>query len=207
MPKESIHFEMEAIVGGRVRDMTVALQNNYLFTPYRLELIVLAGINNIGEGQAAEEIIREMQYLKEKVAEHSRKWEHDPPSYVSFCTLHLAPKFCSLHVPPNPPEPEIAKWVPGPKFNNRYIVIKRVNDEIKAINDSSKLMYVKLDRHGIKTFKSGTVQHKFDTRPGTTQIWREKEVFRKLHFTMENKLKLLAYISNCFRVNSKEGLV
>ena len=207
MPEDLIHFELESIVGGRVRDMTVALQNNYMYTPYRLEVIVVAGINNIGEGQKAEEIIKEMQHLKEKVMEHSVKWKHNPPSYVSFCTLHLAPKFCSLYVPPNPPEPEIAQWVPGHNFKNRYEVIRKVNEEVKVMNENSNLKFVKLDRHGIKMFKSGTVQHKFDNKPGSTQIWREHEVFRKLHFTMENKLKLLSYISNCFRGNASKGLV
>ena len=56
--------------------------------------------------------------------------------------------------------------------------------------------------HGIKVFKSGTKQHKFDTKPGTTQIWREKEVHRKLHFTMDNKLKIISYINECFKSNS-----
>ena len=48
MPDSFTHFEMEAIVGGRVRDLTRALDRNYLFMPYRLETIVIAGINNVG---------------------------------------------------------------------------------------------------------------------------------------------------------------
>ena len=57
---------------------------------------------------------------------------------------------------------------------------------------------------GMKFFKSGTKQHKFDTREGATQIWREKEVFRKLHFTTHIKAKVVSYAINCFEQNTKE---
>ena len=205
MPQNTIHFDMEAIVGGRVRDLKLALEKNYLYLPNRLEIIVIAGINNIGEGQQADQIIAEMKEMKEMVLEHSKKWMHDHPSYVSFCTLIIPPKFCSLHVPPpNPNDPWLAEWTPGPRFRNRYEEVRKVNEQVKEMNLKEGLKYVNLHLHGIKTFKSGTTQHKFDTRPGATQIWREKEVARKLHFTMENKLKIISYVSNCFRGNARE---
>ena len=204
MPTDTIHFDMEAIVGGRVRDMRIALEQNYLYLPNRLEIIIIAGINNIGEGQKAEEIVQEMIELKEVVEEHSKKYQHNLPNYVSFCTLILPPKFCSLHVPNNPPEPWLAEWVPGQNFRNKFEEIKLVNEQVKQLNLRDGLKCVDLAKHGVKMFKSGTVQHKFDNKPGATQIWREKEVFRKLHFTMENKMKILSYISNCFRGNAGE---
>merc|ERR1712173_459891 len=83
----TVHFDMDSIVGGKVRDMTRALIKNYLHLPNRLEVIVIAGINNIGAGERADDIIKEMEVFKRIVA--------------------VAPKFCSLTVPPNPPEPEI----------------------------------------------------------------------------------------------------
>ena len=178
MPQNTIHFDMEAIVGGRVRDLKLALEKNYLYLPNRLEIIVIAGINNIGEGQQADQIIAEM---KEMVLEHSKKWMHDHPSYVSFCTLIIPPKFCSLNVPPpNPNDPWLAEWTPGPRFRNRYEEVRKVNEQVKEMN-----------------LKDGL-------KPGATQIWRKKEVARKLHFTMEIKLKIISYVSNCFRGNARE---
>ena len=46
------------------------------------------------------------------------------------------------------------------------------------------------------------VQHRFDNVAGTAPMWREQEVFRKLHFTMEYKMKILGFITKCFRGNS-----
>ena len=44
------HFEMDSIVGGTVKDMMTALVKNYLDLPNRVEIIVIAGINNIAAG-------------------------------------------------------------------------------------------------------------------------------------------------------------
>ena len=121
-----------------------------------------------------------------------------------FCTVILAPKFCSLYVPPNPPEPEIAAWTPPANFKNKYQEIKKLNDLIIQMNKEQGLQLVRLDVHGVRRFKSGTYQHKFDNKPGATQVWRETDVFKKLHFTMENKLKIIQYISSCFDANKEE---
>ena len=91
MPANTVHFDIDSVVGGKVRDMTTALRKNYLHMPNRLEILVIAGINNIGAGEKADSILREMEELKQVVKEHSTKWNHSPPSYVAFCTVILAP--------------------------------------------------------------------------------------------------------------------
>ena len=45
--KVNAHFKMEAIVVGRVQDLTTALDKMYLDEPNRLDIIVVCGINNI----------------------------------------------------------------------------------------------------------------------------------------------------------------
>ena len=63
---------MEAIVGGRVRDITRALDKMYLRDkPNRLEIITIVSTNNTGDGQSPESIIQEMRDMKALVAEHS----------------------------------------------------------------------------------------------------------------------------------------
>ena len=205
LPTITDHFEMECIVGARVRDLTRALKRNYLYLSSRLEIIVVAGINNVGEGQDSAEIVKEIQELKTCVLEHSEEHSHNPPSYVSVSTLFFPPKFCSLTVPTD--APDLKEWVPRPNFVNRLETIEEVNKAIKEMNQKDGLNWVNLHLHGIKVFKSGTKQHKFDTRPGATQIWREKEVTRKLHFTMDNKLKIINYINKCFQSNSSDKAV
>ena len=106
------------------------------------------------------------------------------------------------HSPDNFMEPEIAMWVLAPWFDNKYEKLAKVNKMLLDLHDKEGLKIVRLDFQGVKIFKNGKVQHKFDTKPDATQIWREEEVFRKLHFTMENKLKLVQYIRTCFENNA-----
>ena len=94
-------------------------------------------------------------------------------------------------------------WVPGPTFHNKYDEIKKLNSMLIDMHAKEGLKQVRMDFHGVKRFKSGTLQHKFDTRPGVPQIWREPEVFRKLHFTRENKIKIIQYINTCFASNTE----
>ena len=93
------HLEVESIVGGRFRDLTRALLMLYLKHPERLEIVVVAGLNNIGDGQAVPDIIDEITELKEAVQAHTQLNGHSIPSVVSFSTVLYAPKFCSLDVP------------------------------------------------------------------------------------------------------------
>ena len=128
------------------------------------------------------------------------QWNHDPPSYVVFCTLLFAPKFCSLQLPATDSalvNPDIAEWFPSPSFRNRYLETRKLNDLIisKNMEGGQQLIPVRLDYLGIK-------RHKYDNRDGATAIWREKEVFRKLHLTVENKLKVIKNICSCFQGNS-----
>ena len=205
-PANTEHFEMDSIVGGTVKDMQRALVRNYLDLPNRVEIMVIAGINNIAAGETAEQIFLDMEQLKYVVDDYSKKWRHSPPSYVAFCTLIYPPKFCSLYVPPNQPnQPDISMWVPPPNFRNKYDELNRLNNMILKMNEAENLKCVRMDYHGVKRFKSGTIQHKFDTNPGATPIWRETEVFRKLHFTMDIKLKLAEHITTCFNINSGQS--
>ena len=75
---------------------------------------------------------------------------------------------------------------------------------IKKLNEQDNIQYVGLHLLGMKFFKSGRKQHKFDTREGVQKVWREREVFRKLHFTQEIKSKIVGFTINCFEQNSKE---
>ena len=56
---------------------------------------------------------------------------------------------------------------------------------------------------GIKMLKLGP-QHKYDTRQGAVHAWRERQVFKMLHFNMTNKLKLMKYLQNMFKSNTNK---
>ena len=205
IPLKMLHFDIDSIVGGRIRDMTRAWIQNYMHMPNRMEIVVVAGINNIGGGEKAEDILDEIREFKEMVKQHSIKWGHKKPSFISFCTIPYAPKYCSLQVPENPVTQGVAEWTPPPHFENRYEEVKKTNDMVIQMQRQDNIKMIRLDYHGVKFLAGGKLQHKFDTKPGGTSIWREKEVFKKLHFTVENKMKVLQYICKFYAALIKQS--
>ena len=128
-------FEMEAVVGGRVRDLTRALDKRYLRDkPNRLDIIAVCSIKHIGDGKSSDQIIAEM---KDLLSEHSKVYQHDPPSFVTFATCILPPKYCAFAVPDN--VPELREWVPRPNFVNRAETIENLNQAIKQMNEKEGL--------------------------------------------------------------------
>ena len=185
-------LEIDAIVGGRVRDLTRALMMLYLVNPERLEIIVIAGLNNIGDGQPVPEILHEIYELRMSVQAHTNMYEHNPPSVVSFSTLLYAPKFCSLEVPVAFPE-----WLPPPGFVNRRRDMECVNAAIKAINMGSGVNYLKMHYEGVRIDpKSGKVMHKHNP---VKPIWREGAIRKRLHLTHENKAKVATMAAKLFK--------
>ena len=85
-----------------------------------------------------------------------------------------------------------------------YAISKHKSSQMSRSNICYEDIFSWLNLHmqGIEMFKSGP-QHKYDTRPGATPVWREKEVAKKLHFTMENKLKIIQYLQKTFQNNAK----
>ena len=187
--KMPIHVDIESIVGGRFRDLTRALIMLYLKFPERLEILVVAGLNNIGENQAVPDILDEIVELKQVVETHSTFHGHKEPSLVSFSTVMYAPKFCSLEVPPSKVE-----WIPPRGFNNRRHDVECLNAAIAAINKTSKVNYLNLHYEGVRMDKvSGKKFHRFNQ-----QIWREVDVRKKLHLNPQHKIKLMEKVSKLF---------
>ena len=201
-PEKMEHFDLECIVSGKVRHLKQALKSNHLLHTARVEVIVCCGLYNVSSGEAPADIIKEMLELKEMVLRHSLINRHSPPSYVSFCSLPYPPRLCSLHLPLN--AVGLDEWKPKAGFVDRKKQIEEVNAAIKEMNTADDVHWASLHLQGIKIFKSGNKQHKYDTKPNSKRVWEEDEVFKKFHFTMEVKLKILSYINNCFKANAEK---
>ena len=130
-----IQIDNESIVGGRIRDLTRALHMLYLIYPESLKIIVISGLNNIGDSQTAEQIMEELTELKLTVKVHSDMHHHAQPSILSVSTLLYAPKFCSLDLPNNCP----TEWIPPTGFQNKRKLMEELNEGIKSMNLQTKV--------------------------------------------------------------------
>ena len=186
-----IHVDIESIVGGRVRNLTRALIMQFLRYPERLEIIVIAGLNNLGDGQPVPDILEELCELKQVVQAHSEVNNHMEPSVVSISTVLYAPKFCALDLPKNSPE-----WVPPPGFINRRHDVECLNAAIAALNKSDQVNYLNLHFEGIRIDKVGG--KKMHRHNPVQPIWREREVRRKLHLTPRYKVRVMDKVAKLF---------
>ena len=71
---------------------------------------------------------------------------------------------------------DMGDWIPPSTFVNRSAQVDTLNKLIKELTEGAGLAYPALHMYGIKYFKSGTRQHKFDSKNGSARIWRETEV-------------------------------
>ena len=94
--------------------------------------MLVAGINNIGDGQPASDIVKEIKELRESLWAHSTVYKHSMPNVLSISTVVYAPKFCLLEVPANLPE-----WQPPPGFKNRRQEIEALNTAIAAMKEEN----------------------------------------------------------------------
>ena len=190
--KPDIHMEIEAVVGGRFRDLTRALMMLYLGNPERLEIIIIAGLNNIGDSQPVPDILDEIEELKQAVEAHSTMHSHSPASIVSFSTVLYAPKFCSLDIPTGFPE-----WIPPPGFNNRRKDIECLNAAISALNKNAGVNWLNLHYEGVRLdTKNGKKFHKHNP---AKPIWREVNIRRRLHLTPEYKVRVANMATKLFK--------
>ena len=164
----------------------------YLIYPERLEIILVAGLNNVGDCQSAKEIMDELTELRLTVKAHTEMHNHAQPSTLSISTIMYVPKFCSLDLPANCP----AEWIPPAGFNKRRALIEEVNEGIKNINLTAQVNYLKLHMEGIRIDKVSkkTLHKHYPVKP----IWRETEVRRRLHLTPPYKAKVAEKAAKLF---------
>ena len=193
---DGCHVDIEAVLEGKIKESTRALKRMFLTGVERLEIIVLMGIYNVAEGQTKQEILEEINELKEAVKAHSDDCGFTPPSVVSVSTLPLPPKLCSLDLPLSQTE-----WLPPDGFRNRRALIEDINEEIKAMNLGNEVNYLKLHMEGIRIdAKKGKVMHKHKPLVPT---WTEINIFDRIQFSAETKLKILHNAIKIFKAGIK----
>ena len=71
-----VHFEVEAVVGARVRDLTMVFNKQYSGKQEPMDVVICCGINNVGENQAESAIVEEFKDFQNTIFEHSRTHKH-----------------------------------------------------------------------------------------------------------------------------------
>lgn len=180
------HFEVEAVVGARVRDLTRVLKNRFESKTDPMDVVLCAGINNVGDGQAEGDILKEFADFQQVIYEHSEKNNHIVDgldrSTLSIIPILIPPKYASFLDTKNIP----------PNFVNKLSTIESLNTSIVALNrvyGESTVTF--LNTYGIRNKRGKKRSHRLSS-------FVESEISRKLHLTYKLKAEAALQIGKYF---------
>ena len=85
---DPIHIDYLGIPGAWITDLHHAWMAEYEYVDTPVDVVLMAGLNDILNDQSAEEIMRDILYFRKSVKEITR---HGERSSFAVCTLPFAP--------------------------------------------------------------------------------------------------------------------
>ena len=181
--RSSLHVDVEAIVGGTVKDGIKAFKIMFDTNPIPLNIVICLGINDIMKAHTVVDIVQDLHTFQSLVYEHSKRYKHVElgleKNTCGICPLIKPPKCVTLSRKFQAPTPD------------RGADIVAVNSEIKNMNEKFReTVPVFLNVLGIRTNKKDKPNHR-------NTDWRKDELGKKLHLISSIKcrtaIKILKY--------------
>ena len=150
-----------------------------------MDVILIAGLNNLIKGYTPDEMLREYDHLVQFVHYQAHKYHSELHNTCTIGTLYYPPQLC---------------WLPGkgncpPGFKNKLADMQYLNSEIERLNQESKLKSPNFPVFGVRgggkyvMNEQGTWEWK-DTTHHRYNDWREKEAGSMLHLNDHMRMKM-----------------
>ena len=191
------HVDYITIPGGKISDLTNAWKVEYFQDSRPMDVILIAGLNNLIKGYSPEEMLREYDHLVQFVHYQAHKFHPELHNTCTIGTLYYPPQLC---------------WLPGkgecpPGFKNHLAAMQYLNTEIERLNQESHLKspnfpvfgvraggkHVK-DVHGNQVWED-TTHHRYND-------WREQEVGNMLHLSDKMRMKMGRWVGKYFEMET-----
>ena len=191
------HIDYITIPGGTVRDLTNAWKIEMFQETGPMDVLLLAGLNNLIRGDKPDTILRQYDHLVQYVMYQAHKFHPELHNTCTIGTLYYPPQLCWLPSEGKPP----------PDFRNRIDDMIYLNHEIERLNQESKLKspnftvfglrgggkYV-MDEHGSWAWRDLT-HYRFGD-------WREKERTNMLHLNDTMRMKMGRWVGKYFEMET-----
>ena len=205
-PGEQLHYEGDrvhvnyvTIPGSKVEDLQQAFRLEYERETRGIDVLVVAGLNNLVKGDKVDELVTKFGQFRDIVEWQARKHHPDIKNTFAVATLLYAPQLCWF--PDNGP-------LPSPYYKNRlqemqWLTTTLINFNVK--NGVPKFPHV--HKFGVrienKTNKDmyGNVQVTHKTGHKWEQ-WREEERTRILHLDDKRRMSLGRAVNKYFKFNT-----
>ena len=195
---DTIHTEYITIPGAQVLDLMEAWKIDYYDESRPMDIIIVAGLNNILHGQSPESIMRDYDHFVQVVKYQGQKHHPETKNTCAIATLFYPPQLC---------------WLPGrgpcpPDFNNKYEDMQWLNKQIEKLNKES---FIKVPN--FPTFGVRKVSYQQKDRFGKVRVvertthreehWREEDPRRMLHLDDTRRMKMGRQVGKYFLNNTE----
>ena len=193
------HVDYVTIPGGTIEDLRHAFRVEYEEEPRAIDVLVVAGLNNILKGDRVNELVVKIGRFRDTVLRQANHHHPETPNTFAVAPLLYAPQLCWL--PDNGP-------LPSPTYRNRLPELKWLTTTLLEFNKRNGVPSVPhVHKFGVridnKTSKDvyGNVQVRHRTSHKWEQ-WREEEKDRMLHLDDRRRMALGRAVNKYFQHNT-----
>ena len=193
------HTNYITIPGGKVETLQQAFRIEYGSEVRGIDVLVVAGLNNIIKRDTREEVMRKLDLFKNTVMKQSQNLHPTTPNTFAVATLLYAPQLAWF--------PDDGDQ-PSPYYRNRLEDIQWINAEIIRFNKENGVpMAPHFHKYGVRRdnktrkdrFGHITVRHTVSHR---WEQWREEEAKWMLHLNDERRIVMGQAVNKYFRFNT-----
>ena len=202
-PGDMMHIDYLTIAGADLKALTDAFLLEYLTVLHQrpMDIVVVAGYNDIVEGYSRHYIVERLHYLVDCVLHETRAKKLPPHEghTMAVATLMFPPQLAWLAA--NGP-------VPYEGYQNNWDKIEWINQEIRDLN----LAYdtknpPQFHTYGLRTCTRSNVDRygnftSMKVRSHRWEHWREPNPADMLHLNNERRFKMAVAINNYFKFNT-----
>ena len=193
------HVDYVSIPGGKVEDLLHAFRVEYENETRAIDVLVVAGLNNILRGDKVEELVTKFDRLRRHVMWQAEHHHPDTQNTFAVATLLYAPQLCWL--PDDGP-------LPSPTYKNRLEEMKWLTTTLLNYNEHNGVPSVPhVHKFGIRidNRSSRDIYGNVEVRHRTChkwEQWREDARDRMLHLDDQRRLALGRAVNKYFVHNT-----
>ena len=195
-----VHVNYVTIPGSKVEDLQQAFRLEYEKETRGIDVLVVAGLNNLVKGDKVDELVTKFGQFRDIVEWQATKHHPDIKNTFAVATLLYAPQLCWFH--DDGP-------LPSPSYKNRLQEMQWLTTTLINFNVRNGVpKFPHIHKFGVrvsnKTSKDlyGNVQVQHKTGHKWEQ-WREEERGRMLHLDDRRRLLLGTAVTKYFKFNTE----
>ena len=190
---DKVHVEYITIPGAQILDLLEAWKIDYWKEQRSMDVLIVAGLNNITHGQAPDSIMRDFDHFVRTVQYQAALYHPETPNMCAIGTMFYPPQLC---------------WFPdsGPcpgDFHDHMEDMRWLNYQIERLNDETGIKVPNFTTLGLRVNNKATknVYGYVSVRHSTThrlEHWREKEPRDMLHLNDRVRIKMGRWVGKWF---------